>query len=132
DAGATAGVPLKVRCGLHAGVDSRRDNDFYGNAVNRAARVMSVGHGGQIPASPGVAPLVSGGLAGGVTLGELGAVRLRDLTQPELVYQVVHSMLRQQFPALRSLEATPNNLPQHITSFIGREHELAEVRRQLQ
>ena len=131
DAGATAGVPLKVRCGLHAGVDSRRDNDFYGNAVNRAARVMSVAHGGQILASHSVATLVSERLPGGVTLRELGAVRLRDLTQPELVYQVVHSMLRQQFPALRSLEATPNNLPLQITSFIGREHELAEVRRQL-
>src|SRR6185369_15600965 len=78
-----------------------------------------------------VVDLVRGRLPDGVSLRDLGAVRLRDLTHPEHVYQVVHSQLRQQFPALRSLESTPNNLPQQLTSFIGREHELAQVRKQL-
>ena len=55
-------------------------------------------------------------------------MRLRDLAKPERLFQVVHPQLRQDFPALRSLEATPNNLPQQVTSFIGRERELAEVK----
>ncbi len=126
--GATGGIPLRVRCGLHAGVDIRRDNDYYGNAVNRTARIMSTAHGGQILLSQTVVDLVRDRLPDGVSLRDLGAVRLRDLTHPEHVYQVVHSQLRQQFPALRSLESTPNNLPQQLTSFIGREHELAQVR----
>ena len=129
--GATGGIPLRVRCGLHAGVDARRDNDYYGNAVNRAARIMSTAHGGQVLLSQTVVDLVRDRLPDGVSLRDLGAVRLRDLTHPEHVYQVLHAQLRQQFPALRSLEATPNNLPQQLTSFIGREHELAQVRKQL-
>ena len=132
DPGATGGIALRVRCGLHAGVDSRRDNDFYGNAVNRAARVMSAAHGGQILLSHAVATLVRDRLPARVSLQDLGTVRLRDLTEPEHVYQALHPDLRRQFPALRSLEATPNNLPQQLTSFIGREHEIAEARRQLE
>ena len=63
-----------------------------------------------------------------VALRDLGFVRLRDLESPERVHQILHPQLRQDFPALRSLEATPNNLPQLVTSFIGREHELAEAK----
>ena len=66
-------------------------------------------------------------LPAGVALRDLGAVRLRDLASAERVYQVVHPALRADFPALRSLTATPNNLPQQLTSFVGRERELAEV-----
>ena len=128
---ATAGVPLRVRCGLHAGVNKRRGDDFYGSAVNRAARIMSVAHGGQVLLSSAVRVLVHDRLPAGVSLRELGLVRLRDLTEPEHVYQLACSGLREQFPALRSLESTPNNLPQQLTDFIGREHEVEEVRRQL-
>ena len=123
----TAGVSLKLRCGMHAGVDERRDNDFFGRAVNRAARVMSVAHGGQMLLSEAVASLVRERLPGGVSLKDLGTVRLRDLATSEHVYQVVHPQLRQEFPPLRSLEATPNNLPQQLTSFVGREREQAEI-----
>jgi len=63
-----------------------------------------------------------------VTLRDLGNVRLRDLTSPVRVLQVLHPRLRADFPALRSLEATPNNLPQQVTSFVGRERQLAEVK----
>ncbi|HEX9301935.1 MAG TPA: adenylate/guanylate cyclase domain-containing protein, partial [Casimicrobiaceae bacterium] len=128
DPEATCGVALRVRCGLHAGVVERRDNDFFGSAVNRAARIMSAAHGGQVLLSQAVAVLVRERLPAGVTLRDLGTIRLRDLARPEQVYQVVHPRLRQDFPALRSLEATPNNLPQQVTSFIGRERELAEVK----
>ncbi|HWZ74421.1 MAG TPA: tetratricopeptide repeat protein [Casimicrobiaceae bacterium] len=128
----TERVPLQVRCGMHAGVDERRDNDFFGSGVNRAARIMSVAHGGQVLLSQAVAALVGDRLPDGVSLRDLGSVRLRDLANPERVYQVVHLQLRQDFPALRSLEATPNNLPQQASSFVGRERELADIRNQLQ
>ncbi|MBK9114645.1 MAG: tetratricopeptide repeat protein [Betaproteobacteria bacterium] len=127
DPAATAGIALCVRCGMHAGVEAKRDNDFFGNAVNRAARVMSVAHGGQILVSQTVASLVGERLPEGVSLLDLGSVRLRGLAQPERVWQVAHPSLRREFPALRSLEATPNNLPQQLTSFVGRDDELADV-----
>ncbi|HEY0338586.1 MAG TPA: tetratricopeptide repeat protein, partial [Burkholderiales bacterium] len=125
------GVALQVRCGMHAGVDERRDNDFFGSGVNRAARIMSVAHGGQVLLSQAVAALVSDRLPGDVSLRDLGNVRLRDLDTPERVYQVMHPRLRQDFPALRSLETTPNNLPQQVSSFVGRERVLADIRNQL-
>jgi predicted ATPase/class 3 adenylate cyclase len=128
---ATNGVPLRVRCGLHAGVVERRDNDYFGSPLNRAARIMRAAHGGQVLLSQAVADGVREILPPAVALRDLGRVRLKDLSTPEHVYQVVHPQLRQEFPALRSLEATPNNLPQQVTSFIGREKELAELRRRL-
>jgi len=128
DPAATEGVLLHVRCGLHAGVAERRDNDFFGGVLNRAARIMATAHGGQVLASHALAVLLADRLPPSVTLQDLGAVRLRDLASPERVYQVEHPSLRHEFPALRSLSSTPNNLPQQMTSFIGRESELAEVR----
>jgi predicted ATPase/class 3 adenylate cyclase len=131
DADAGDGIVLRIRCGMHCGVDERRDGDFYGPAVNRAARIMSAAHGGQILVSQAVADAVCADLPADVSLRDLGAVRLRDLTAPERVYQVVHPRLRVEFPALRSLEATPNNLAQQLNSFVGRSRELADVRRLL-
>ena len=128
DPESTQGISLRVRCGLHAGVNERRDNDFFGPAVNRAARIMSAAHGGQILLSEAVAALLRNRLPEEVSLNDLGSVRLRDLESPERIHQVTHPALRREFPALRSLEATPNNLPQQLTSFIGREGELAEVK----
>src|SRR4029079_9687152 len=128
DPAATNGVALKVRCGVHVGVVERRDNDYFGTAVNRAARIMGAAHGGQIILSQAVADRIAGRLPQSVSLRDLGAVRLRDLARPERVYQVLQPELRQDFPALRSLESTPNNLPQQTTSFVGRESELAELR----
>jgi len=128
DVEAALGVPLRMRCGVHLGADEYRDRDFFGTAVNRAARIMSAAHGGQVLVSQAVAERVERRLAGGVTLRDLGAVRLRDLASPERVFQVLHPRLRADFPALRSLEATPNNLPQQLTSFIGREDVLAQAR----
>lgn len=131
DPAATCGVPLHVRCGLHAGVVERRDNDYFGSPVNRAARIMSAAHGGQVLLSQAVVDCVREILPETVSLRDLGNVRLKDLAKPEHVYQAVHPQLRQEFPALRSLEATPNNLPQLATSFIGREKELDELKRLL-
>ncbi len=129
--GATGDIVFRVRCGLHVGHDQRRDNDFYGTSVNRAARIMSAAHGGQVLASQALVDQVSARLPGEVSLRDLGVVRLRDLADPEHVYQVVAPDLRQDFPVLRSLEATPNNLPQQLTTFVGRAREIAEVNRLL-
>jgi len=131
NADATEGIALQVRCGLHAGVDERRDSDYFGRGVNRAARIMTAAHGGQVLLSHAVAVLVADRLPSSVALRELGSVRLRDLTNPERVYQLIHPELRQDFPALRSLEATPNNLPLQLTSFVGREIEIVEVKKLL-
>jgi predicted ATPase/class 3 adenylate cyclase len=131
DPEATHGVALRVRCGLHVGVVERRDNDFFGSAVNRAARIMRAAHGGQVLLSRAVADLVTERLPTEVSMRDLGAARLRDLASAEHIYQLVHPRLRQDFPALRTLEATPNNLPQQLTSFIGRERELIDVKQLL-
>ena len=122
---------LSVRCGLDAGVVEQRDNDYFGTPVNRAARIMAAAHGGQVLLSHPVAVLIRERLPAGVSLRDLGSVRFRDLTSPERVYQVLHPRLRANFPALRSLAAAPNNLPQQLTAFIGRSGELAEVNRLL-
>ena len=129
---ASHGLPLRVRCGVHLGMVERRDNDLFGSPVNRAARIMSAAHGGQILLSQAVAENVDGRITPPASLRDLGGVRLRDLSTPERLFQVVHPDLRVDFPALRSLELTPNNLPQQATSFVGRERELAEAKKLLE
>jgi predicted ATPase/class 3 adenylate cyclase len=121
-------LSLRVRCGIHAGAIERRDGDYFGATVNRAARIMNAAHGGQVLLSQAAADLVRERLPAGVSLRNLGAVRLRDLSGVESVYQVEHAGLRLSFPALRALEAVPNNLPQQVTAFIGREREQAEIK----
>jgi len=125
------GVALRVRCGLHAGIVERRDKDYFGSPVNRAARIMSAAHGGQVLLSQAVVDRVRERLPATVSLRDLGRVRLKDLSAPEHVYQLVHVDLQKEFLALRALEATPNNLPQQAARFIGREKELAGLKRLL-
>lgn len=128
DPTATDGVRFRIRYGLHLGVVERRNDDLFGSPVNRAARIMKAAHGGQVLLSQAVVDHVGERLPPPVSLRDLGSVRLRDLATSEHVHQLVHPDLRQDFPALRSLEATPNNLPLQVTSFIGRERELAEIK----
>jgi hypothetical protein len=92
---------------------------------------MSVAHGGQVLVSHAMAELVRERLPSGVSLRGLGTVRLRDLSAPERIWQVIATGMRQDFPALRSLEAVPNNLPQQVTTFVGREHAIVEVKKLL-
>jgi predicted ATPase/class 3 adenylate cyclase len=121
------GLPLRVRCGLHLGVDEARDDDFFGGAVNRAARIMAAAHGGQVLLSRAMAECLAGRLPEGVALRDLGTVHLRGLARAERVHQVVHPGLRAEFPPLRGQSSAPHNLPHALTAFIGRERELAEV-----
>ncbi len=128
DSEATCGILFRIRCGLHMGAVERRDSDFFGNAVNRAARIVRTAHGGQVLLSEAVAARVLAFLPDAVSLRDLGSVRLRDLASPERLFQLAHPQLRQTFPALRSLESTPNNLPQQVTSFIGHERVLTDIK----
>ena len=119
--------PLKVRMGVHTGEAELRDGDYYGTALNRAARLMSVAHGEQILVSLSAAELVADDLPDGLALVDLGEQRLRDLSRPERIFQVVAATLPSEFPAIRTLDAFPGNLPLQVTSFVGRRDELVEL-----
>jgi predicted ATPase/class 3 adenylate cyclase/tetratricopeptide (TPR) repeat protein len=116
--------PLAVRMGVHTGPAELRDGDYYGTAVNRAARLMSVAHGGQIVVSLASEELVQ---ESGVELLDLGEHVLKDLSRAERVFQVVHRELCSDFPVLRSLDAFPGNLPAQVTSFVGRDDDMAQI-----
>jgi predicted ATPase/class 3 adenylate cyclase len=116
--------PLRVRMGVHTGAAEVRDGDYYGPALNRAARLMSVAHGGQIVVSGATSELLRDAR---VELVDLGQHRLRDLGEPEQVHQVVHPELLRDFAPLRSVDAFPSNLPLQTTSFVGREDDMADV-----
>src|SRR5579864_2830559 len=118
---------LRVRMALHAGEASERNGDFFGPAVNRVARLLGIGHGGQVLISGTATDLLQGVMPPQSSLRDLGQHRLRDLSRPEHVYQLVASGLRDMFPQPRSLDVLPNNLPRQATSFIGREDVLAEL-----
>jgi predicted ATPase/class 3 adenylate cyclase len=111
---------LKVRMGIHTGETELRDGDYFGSAVNRAARLMSIAHGGQVVLSATSATLVE---HASVELRDLGEHRLAGLTHSERVWQVSAPGLDADFPPLRSLDARDGNLPRRATSFIGREQE---------
>ena len=113
-------TPLRVRMGVHTGEAEWRDGDYFGTAVNRAARLMAIGHGGQVLCSSATAELVGDA---GMGLTDLGEHRLRDLDRPMHVFQVGGGG----FPALRSLDGLPGNLPEQVTSFVGRQDEVAEL-----
>jgi len=117
-------LELPVRMGIATGEAELRDGDYFGTVLNRAARVMAAGHGGQILLADSTAGLLSG-----VDLVDLGPRRLRDLPTPVGVFQVQAEGLRTDFPPLRALDAGPGNLRPATTSFIGRESEVAELKR---
>ena len=123
--------PLRVRMGLHSGRAEERDGDYFGSSVNRAARLMGVGHGGQILVSHATEELVRDALPVDTGLLDVGEHRLRDLAEPMWVFQVAHPDLPRKFPPIRSLDALPGNLPVQLTSFVGREEELAGLAKEL-
>jgi predicted ATPase len=115
-------LELPVRMGLATGEAELRDGDYFGAVLNRAARVMAAGHGGQILLADSTA-----GLLGGLDLIDLGPRRLRDLPTPVHVFQVQAEDLRTDFPPLRALDTSSGNLRNAATSLIGRESEAGEV-----
>jgi len=115
---------LRVRMGLHTGVASLRDGDYFGSSLNRAARLMGVAHGGQVVCSQATTDLARDVLAEGVGFVDLGEHRLRDLSRAERVFQVNATGLGSEFAALTSIDAFPGNLPLQMSSFIGREREI--------
>ena len=125
------GVRLQVRIGLHSGVSTPTRATGAGRRAHPAVRISATSHGGQILVSKSTHRLLKDNLPPGVTLRDLGLHRLKDLQHVERLFQVVHASLPVDFPPLRSLDAFPNNLPTQLTSFIGREREIAEGKRLL-
>ncbi len=123
---------LSVRMAVHAGIVDEREGDYFGPPVNRVARLLSIAHGGQVILSGTAAELASERLAPEASLLDLGSHRLKDLEIPEKVFQLAAPDLRRTFPALRSLDVRPHNLPQQPTSFIGRANELGELSQRLE
>jgi predicted ATPase/class 3 adenylate cyclase len=118
---------VRVRMGMHTGEATLSAKTYAGLHVHRASRVASVAHGGQVLISDATRTLVEHDLPGGVELRDLGEHRLKDLERPERLWQLVISGLRNDFPLISSLDATPNNLPTRLTTFLGREREITEV-----
>ncbi|HKU81071.1 MAG TPA: adenylate/guanylate cyclase domain-containing protein [Candidatus Tumulicola sp.] len=117
-----------VRMALHAGFAQLREGDYHGPTLNRVARLASIGHGGQTLVSGSAAELLRDAIPEGTELRDLGAHRLKDLARPEHVYQLCAPDLADVFPPLRSIGYLPNNLPQQLTSFVGRSGLLAELK----
>ena len=125
-------TPIRVRMGLHIGPAETQGSDYATtHTLNRVARIMSTGHGGQVLLSVEVADLLRDYLPADVTLRDMGRHRMKGLMQLEHLFQVVAPDLPAKFPLLASLDAFPNNLPLQLTSFVGREKEIAEVKRLL-
>ena len=120
-------VPLAVRMAVHTGTAETRDGDLFGPTLNRTARLLAVGHGGQVLVSGVAAGLAIDGLPAGAELLDLGEHALRDLDRAEHIYQLAVPGLQRDFPPLRSVSHHESNLPEQFTSFVGRGPQLADV-----
>lgn len=119
---------LRVRIALHTGDSEERAGDYFGPTVNRVARLLAIGHGGQVLVSGTAADLLHENLPQQHGLRDLGLHGLKDLSRAERVFQATAPELDDAFPALRSMDQLPNNLPVQPTSFIGREEAVAEIK----
>jgi predicted ATPase/class 3 adenylate cyclase len=119
--------PLRTRMALHTGSAQERGGDYFGPPLNRIARLLSAGHGGQILLSSATKELVRDALPEGASLRDLGERRLKDLLRPERVFQLISPELPASYPPLKTLDARMNNLPAQPTPLIGRGRELGEV-----
>jgi predicted ATPase/class 3 adenylate cyclase/Tfp pilus assembly protein PilF len=124
-------APLRVRMALHSGTGEVRDGDYIGRPLNRVARLLAVGSGGQILISRTTHELVGEALPADVVLRDLGEHRLKDLQQPERIFEVVAAGLPVDYPPLKTLDCRPNNLPARQSSLIGREDEMVAAQRLL-
>jgi predicted ATPase/class 3 adenylate cyclase len=120
-------TPIKLRMALHTGTVQSLGGDYFGPPLNRVARLLATGHGGQTLLSQATYELTRDSLPESVSLRDLGTHQLKDLARPEQVYELQHPDLPGDFPPIKSLSTHPNHLPQQLTSFIGREKEIAEI-----
>ncbi|HLW37535.1 MAG TPA: tetratricopeptide repeat protein [Candidatus Eremiobacteraceae bacterium] len=118
---------VRVRMALHVGTSDERDGDYFGPTLNRVARLLAIGHGGQVLLS-GVAAQAANASLPEATLRDLGEHRLKDLSVAEHVFQLVAPGLAADFPKLRSLSVLKNNLPLQLANFVGRERDVAEIK----
>ncbi|MEX0625872.1 MAG: adenylate/guanylate cyclase domain-containing protein [Chloroflexota bacterium] len=125
------GGQVRSRMGLHTGEGVLSGGSYVGLDVHRAARIANAGHGGQVLLSATTRALVEGSLPDGVSLREMGEHRLKDLSRPERIWDLVIEGAAGDFPPLLTLNAVPNNLPMQLTSFLGRQREIAEGRQLL-
>jgi predicted ATPase/class 3 adenylate cyclase len=123
-----AGASVRARMGLHTGEPSESRGGLVGMDIHRAARIAASGHGGQLLLSQTTRDLVAAELPAEASLVDLGEHWLKDLAQPEHLFQVNVEGLPHAFPPLRSLVTLPNNLPRHLSSFVGRRHDVTELR----
>jgi predicted ATPase/class 3 adenylate cyclase len=119
-----ADAPIHVRMALHSGEAEERDGDYFGPTLNRAARLMSAGHGGQVLVSQSAFEISGEAPPGDLAFDDLGDHRLKDLDRAVRIYQLLHPALPTEFAALRTLDYRPNNLPIQLTSFVGREDDI--------
>jgi predicted ATPase/class 3 adenylate cyclase len=122
------GVNVRVRMGLHTGEPQLIGNDYVGIDIHRAARIGAVAYGGQVLLSQSTRDLVESELPAGVSLRDLGEHRLKDLRTPKHIFQLVIADLPTDFPPLKTLDPFRTNLPAQLTSFVGREKEMAKVK----
>ncbi len=120
-------APLRVRMALHTGAAQSRDDDYFGPTLNRVARVLSTGYGGQVLLSAATLELTRDSLPIGTSVQDLGEHALKDLLRPEHIFQLSIPDLPSDFPALKSLSRHPHNLPVQPTPFLGRQQEVATV-----
>jgi len=118
---------IRSRTALHTGSVESRGDDYFGITLSRVSRILSAGHGGQILISQTTKDLVQDRLPDDAALRPMGTHHLKDLSRPDEVFQLEHRNLEGEFPALRTLDNRPNNLPRQLTSFIGRDAELQEL-----
>jgi predicted ATPase/class 3 adenylate cyclase len=118
---------LPVRMALHTGNPETRGDDYVGPPLNRVARLLASGHGGQVLLSAATWELVRDQLPAGASLRDLGEHRLKDLAHPEQIFQVAAPGLPGEFPPLKTLDAYPTNLPLQPTALIGREREVETI-----
>lgn len=123
-----AGVQVKVRMGLHTGEPRLIDQDYIGMDVHRAARIAHAGHGGQVLLSETTTALVQDELPDGISITNLGRHKLKDMRRPETIYQLVIAGLPSVFPLLKTSNSLQTNLPEQLTTFVGRDEELTEIR----
>jgi predicted ATPase/class 3 adenylate cyclase len=121
-------TPIRVRMALHTGVTEERGDDYVGPTLNRVGRLLNAGYGGQVLLTHATCELVWDDLPCGTSLRELGEYHFKDLVRSERIYQLEAADLPTHFPALKTLDAFPHNLPIQLTSFIGREMQMVGIK----